>query len=84
MAKISLEENFGGKCWFLRDFGGKQATNGEDEHNEDNSTPELDDFIAAERSSNTKRKKRKRRNTSGKCLKGLRTADGCYSRQAKS
>ena len=59
MAKMSLEENFGGKCWFLRDFGGKQATNGEDEHNEDNSTPELDDFIAAERSSNTKRKKEK-------------------------
>ena len=29
MAKMSLEENFGGKCWFLRDFGGKQATNGE-------------------------------------------------------
>ena len=82
---MSLEENSGGKCWFLRDFGGKQATNGEDEDNEDNSTPELDDFIAAERSSNgTKRKKRKRRNTSGKCLKGLRTAGRYYSRQAKS
>ena len=58
--------------WFLRDFGGKQATNGEDEHDEDNSTRELDDVIAAERSSNTKRKKRKRRNASGKRLKGLR------------
>ena len=38
MTKMSLEENFGRKCWFLRDFGGKHATNGEDEHNEDNST----------------------------------------------
>ena len=60
--------------WFLRDFGGKQATNGEDEHDEDNSTRELDNVIAAERSSNTKRKKRKRRNASGKRLKGLRIA----------
>ena len=45
--------------WILRDFGGKQATNGEDEHDEDNSTRDLDDFIAAERSSNTKRKTEK-------------------------
>ena len=57
--------------WILRDFGGKQATNGEDEHDEDNSTRELDDFIATERSSNTKRKNRKRRNTSGKCFEGF-------------
>ena len=40
-------------------FWRKQATNGEDEHDEDNSTRDLDDFIAAERSSNTKRKTEK-------------------------
>ena len=45
--------------WFLRDFGGKQATNGEDEHDEDNSTRELNDVIAAERSSNKKKKTKK-------------------------
>ena len=37
-----------------------------DEHDEHNSTRELDDFIAAERSSNTKGE-----NTSRKCLKGI-------------
>ena len=45
--------------WILRDFGGKQATNGEDEHDEDNSTRELNDVIAAERSSNKKKKTKK-------------------------
>ncbi|CAH3117530.1 unnamed protein product [Pocillopora meandrina] len=42
----------------------------EDEHDEDNSTRELDDFIAAERSSSTQ-KKISKRNASGKCLKGF-------------
>ena len=71
MTKMSLEENFGRKCWFLRDFGGKHATNGEDEHNEDNSTPELDDFITAERSSNTKRKKTKKTEYEWKMFEGF-------------
>ena len=42
----------------------------ENEHDEDNSTRELDDFIAAERSSGTQ-KKISKRNASGKCLKGF-------------
>ena len=42
----------------------------ENEHDEDNSTRELDDFIAAERSSSTQ-KKISKRNASGKCLKGF-------------
>ena len=42
----------------------------ENEHDEDNSTRELDDFIAAQRSSSTQ-KKISKRNASGKCLKGF-------------
>ena len=42
----------------------------EDEHDEDNSTRDLDDFIAAERSSSTQ-KKISKRNARGKCLKGF-------------
>ena len=42
----------------------------ENEHDKDNSTRELDDFIAAERSSST-HKKISKRNASGKCLKGF-------------
>ena len=40
------------------------------EHDEDNSTRELDDFIAAERSSSTQ-KKISEQNARGKCLKGF-------------
>ena len=42
----------------------------ENEHDEDNSTRELDDFIAAQRSSGTQ-KKISKRNASGKCFKGF-------------
>ena len=42
----------------------------EDEHDEDNSTRDLDDFIAAERSSSTQ-KKISKQNVRGKCLKGF-------------
>ena len=42
----------------------------ENEHDEDNSTRELDDFIAAERSSSTQ-KKISEQNARGKCLKGF-------------
>ena len=50
---------------FRVSFLGRRATNEKDGHNEDNSSRELDDFIASERSWNIVKK----RNTSGKSLK---------------